>query len=528
MVGLIFILSAVLALGDEESSTSLRSSRKLFTMSQRHGHIWGRCDRWDRNRVGCHLKSESQCSDQLSAGPANADVEVRLGGLPPSTSNASVHVQWWSPRKSQPDYKPLENPMETTVYWNVLHAYPKYYAADFNGGNVRVDTNGTATIRIQAPATYRMHCWISMPHLHLRICSGMRFVHAPSATLYFGRRGPFLTGGCQSKLPYHILSITDISGSPAALPAPPTPAPTAAPAPADEPLVQQIAVDSPNRNGTKLVGLQIKNALAQLDLDALEFSPVYQCFMEGKLFDQFASDCANNCTAGRAIQHGQCVRAVTGGSVSISHVWEFKALCGEKCWSRKKRVTLHHIRLAVADYLDIPFQEVTTVRLGLDRAFSRRLAGTVERSVFLEIHAQSSRIENSHAQDFKRNFITTTEDASELIDLRVLQLASTQSNAVTTTNNLEVTTDTDPYAPAYNELEPKGTTVPSSPTDLLPTNVIIGIAVGVLVIGAALTTFLWMRRRKTQAQAATAKGKEMEANKIGVEDDNKQAEKQVG
>jgi len=524
MVGLIFLLSAVFALGEEEASVSLRSNRKLFTMSQRHGHIWGRCDRWDRILVGCHLKTESQCSNRLSTGPANADVEIRLGGLPPSTANASVHLQWWSARKSQPDYKPLRNPMETTVYWNVLHAYPKYNDADFNGGNVQVDTNGIATIRIQAPATYRLYCWIPMPHIHLRICSGTRFVHAPSDTLYFGTRGPYLKGGCQRQSPYQILSITDVSPAavPATLPAP-------APAPVDEPLVQQIATDSPNKNGTKLVGLQIKAALAQLDLDALEFSPVYQCFMEGKLFDQFASDCADTCSAGRAIQHGQCVRAVTGVDVSISHIWEFKALCGEKCWSEKKRITLHHIRLAVADYLNITFQEVKTVRLGLDRAFSRRLSGGMEqRSVFLKIDIQSSRIENSHAEDFKRNFVTTTDTASELVDLRVLQLVSTQSNTVTT-NNLEVTADTDPYTPAYNELEPKGTTtVPSSPTELLPTGAIIGIAIGVLVIGAALSTFMWMRRRKAQAQAATAKGKEVEANKIGVEDDNKQAEKQVG
>jgi len=416
------------------------------------------------------------------------------------------------------------------VHWSVHDAYPKYHDADFNGGNVQVDTSGEATVRIQAPAAYRMFRWISMPHVHLRICSGTRFIHAPSDTLYFTTHGPYLAGGCQRNSTSHIVSMSDVSGSPQAS----TPLPTPMPTPlvlSPATVVQEIEATSPNRNGSKLIALQIRTAMAQLDLDALEFSPVYQCFMEGKIFDQFASDCADKCAAGRAMQHGQCVRSVKSGTVLISRIWEFKALCGEKCWSEKKRITLHHIRLAAADHLDIPFQEVTSVQLGMDRAFSRRLqAAMVERSVFLKIQIRSNRIDNSHAEDFKRNFIATTEDASELIDLRVQQLVPAQSNAATTVNNIELTANSDPYAPAYSELEPKGTTtVPSSPTEFLPPAAIIGIAVGVLFIGATLSGFLWMRRRRALAQATTAKGKEIEAKKIGVDDDgNKQAEKQVG
>jgi len=124
--------------------------------------------------------------------------------------------------------------------------------------------------------------------------------------------------------------------------------------------------------------------------------------------------------------------------------------CGEKCWSEKKRFTLHHIRLAAADHLDIPFQEVTSVQLGMDRAFSRRLqAAMVERAVFLKIQIRSNRVDNSHAENFKRNFSATTEDASELIDMRVQQLVLAQSNAATTVNNAELTANPDPYAPAY-------------------------------------------------------------------------------
>ena len=34
-----------------------------------------------------------------------------------------------------------------------------------------VDSNGQITIRFQAPATYYVTSWISVPHVHLRLCS---------------------------------------------------------------------------------------------------------------------------------------------------------------------------------------------------------------------------------------------------------------------------------------------------------------------------------------------------------------------
>ena len=52
-------------------------------------------------------------------------------------------------------------------------AYPKYGDADFNGGNQLVGTDGKVTIRVQAPSTYFVTNWISVPHVHLRVCSNV-------------------------------------------------------------------------------------------------------------------------------------------------------------------------------------------------------------------------------------------------------------------------------------------------------------------------------------------------------------------
>ena len=40
--------------------------------------------------------------------------------------------------------------------------------------------------------------------------------------------------------------------------------------------------------------------------DALEFSPIYQCFMEEKLFDHFTAACTDECGNGAVVARGQC------------------------------------------------------------------------------------------------------------------------------------------------------------------------------------------------------------------------------
>ena len=41
----------------------------------------------------------------------------------------------------------------------------------FNGPDLQVGSDGKVTIRFKAPATYFVSHWISVPHVHLRMCS---------------------------------------------------------------------------------------------------------------------------------------------------------------------------------------------------------------------------------------------------------------------------------------------------------------------------------------------------------------------
>eukprot|EP00419_Tripos_fusus_P071542 CAMPEP_0172876880 /NCGR_PEP_ID=MMETSP1075-20121228/105492_1 /TAXON_ID=2916 /ORGANISM="Ceratium fusus, Strain PA161109" /LENGTH=62 /DNA_ID=CAMNT_0013728315 /DNA_START=1 /DNA_END=186 /DNA_ORIENTATION=+ len=45
-----------------------------------------------------------------------------------------------------------------------------------------------------------------------------------------------------------------------------------------------------------------------LSLNALEFSPVYECFLENQFFDHFSSDCTERCPRNSEVAHGQCAR----------------------------------------------------------------------------------------------------------------------------------------------------------------------------------------------------------------------------
>ena len=68
----------------------------------------------------------------------------------------------------------------------------KYGAADFNGGNQLVGTDGRVTIRVQAPSAYYETSWISVPHVHLRVCSNDTYAHATGDAIVFMYNGPEL------------------------------------------------------------------------------------------------------------------------------------------------------------------------------------------------------------------------------------------------------------------------------------------------------------------------------------------------
>lgn len=78
------------------------------------------------------------------------------------------------------------------VYRRMTYAYRKYGDADFSGGNQLVGTDGRVTIWVQAPATYYVTNWISVPHVHLRLCSSQTYAHATEDAFVFVYNGPEL------------------------------------------------------------------------------------------------------------------------------------------------------------------------------------------------------------------------------------------------------------------------------------------------------------------------------------------------
>ncbi|CAK9002063.1 unnamed protein product [Durusdinium trenchii] len=122
-------------------------------------------------------------------------MEITLGNLTPSTPENPVHLAWWAPRKSQTAWNPHLNLEGCAVYRHMNSAYPKYSDVDFNGGNLQVDSNGQITIRFQAPATYYVTSWISVPHVHLRLCSNDTFAHTTQDAIVFIVDGPELVAG---------------------------------------------------------------------------------------------------------------------------------------------------------------------------------------------------------------------------------------------------------------------------------------------------------------------------------------------
>eukprot|EP00419_Tripos_fusus_P048572 CAMPEP_0172838050 /NCGR_PEP_ID=MMETSP1075-20121228/27608_1 /TAXON_ID=2916 /ORGANISM="Ceratium fusus, Strain PA161109" /LENGTH=115 /DNA_ID=CAMNT_0013681509 /DNA_START=33 /DNA_END=377 /DNA_ORIENTATION=+ len=58
--------------------------------------MWGQCRGWFRKMRSCILQ-ETTCAAHLSPGPAEADIEVRIGNLP-VFRNHETYLQWWAAR----------------------------------------------------------------------------------------------------------------------------------------------------------------------------------------------------------------------------------------------------------------------------------------------------------------------------------------------------------------------------------------------------------------------------------------------
>mmetsp|Transcript_31017 Transcript_31017/g.88924 ORF Transcript_31017/g.88924 Transcript_31017/m.88924 type:complete len:567 (+) Transcript_31017:89-1789(+) len=515
----------------------LRGDRRLSSWSQELHHIWGQCDPLNRDMRGCSLGGSAQCSDRLSPGPRDAHVEIRLGSLPASTPQEEVHLQWWAARQSPTVYHPLTSAVNASVYRDLRDAYPKFYDSDFNGGNVRVNETGEAVIRVRAPATYFVYPYIAVPHVHLRICRGSSAVQhgRRSDAFFFGQGTTWVTTGSQedeirvlSAVPFAGRVVSDSQRS----------------ADAPRPCARIIGIRSRGPRSTTLEATTttlapttttMDNDMQQVlleaaretmvNLDALEFSPVYLCLMEGKPYDQISSECVDSCPASTVMVHGQCVREEleSPGPVQLRAAWRLTVRCGSHCWgSDARNETLHRIRLSLAGHLDLPFQEVTQVGLGFPAASQRRLLDTV--TGYLKLTVSTKRVSAASGADLLVAFLPDAPIATELfgMDVQGVELLSGEpAETVHSTELVSIGEGTDPYTPAYDHLDLRsGGSGPldSSALGLLPPAAIAGIAVAVVVLGAAFVGLVWRQRRlRARSQAAQAKQAQFEANQAELD-----------
>lgn len=532
---------------DLDSDGQLRGApRKLWKQASDLEHVWGTCERWDSRVSGCTFKS-NKCGDRLSDGPDGADLVITLANLTASTPSQAVHLQWWAPRASESAWNPTESSDGCAVYWRMRYAYPKFTDDDYNGGNVRVNEMGEATIRVKAPATYFVSRWISVPHIHLRLCSNESFGHFNQDAIVFhdgvqmaaGDRGAQMriksvvnltwaadTGNIQNIKDQYIAGIlvlkdkrpdaghhADGNGERQQT--------TTTPMimdPSTTSIAPTVTQSSPNNTKIQI----IEDAKDDMNLDALEFSPVYQCFEQGEFFDHYTGDCASECSDSQGIANGQCVRqAVQPEASIIDGVWEMRADCNDECWRTWKNVTMHYTRLAMADLLDIPFQEVDKVSFSFEQLVSGRRLATGRRAS-LQLQVQTKRLDKSEAKTLMSLFLSSPAVASEIFNFPVGEVTmtsiSTDGTWQDTSKGTTVVTDyldndNDPYQSAYSDNQPeikRGGNLQSIggiPVAGVPMEVILAVAVCVVVFIGGFFFYLWWRRKKAASAHA-----EMTAN----------------
>jgi hypothetical protein len=179
---------------------------------------------------------------------------------------------------------------------------------------------------------------------------------------------------------------------------------------------------------------------------------------------------------------------------------------------RSKKVTLHHLRLAVADHLDIPFQEVVSVSLTLSGAQQDPAQGLRRLAVMaalLNVRVETRRVEQDSVLD---DVIEGTVDASHLLGLKVNIVEPIDSE--TAEKSGAITEHSDPYIPAYDALAKKDNrpALVTSPANVLPlpTEAIIALAAAVLVLGSALGCYMYIKQRAGTQSEPLVQGKEID------------------
>jgi hypothetical protein len=242
-------------------------------------------------------------------------------------------------------------------------------------------------------------------------------------------------------------------------------------------------------------------AAEELLLDALEFSPVYECLSEQNVFDHFAGDCADECPGHADLHAGQCVLPKQEGeAVLLTASWQLEVHCEDLCGKSMEKETLHNIRLSVAGHLDIPFQEVAEASLIWPTANGRRLTGGMQ--VVLSVKVSTERYDLDVGVTSLGAFVDSLGHASQLLGMEVtgatLLADDPEGGAGSNADgSWTITSDSDPFELAYDALQPRGDSDADARAteETLANPIVIAAVVGALVCGGLFGLLSWKLRQ---------------------------------
>jgi len=269
-------------------------------------------------------------------------------------------------------------------------------------------------------------------------------------------------------------------------------------------------------------GMDLEAARDALDLDALEFSPVYICLLRGQAFDHFTNDCASSCPDDTVQKHGQCVRPLTNeGIETFTADWQLEVLCSPTCALDRTNMTLHGLRLSVAGHLQVPFQEVENVAFGYDQAVARRLAGETSKVLHLHVTVHTGRLMNTDGTVLLTTWLSGADQASQLLGLHVQEIRNARPENDPFTEDGNLGSGNDPYNSAYDSIEASlnepahgsSLTAGGKEAGIFTAEVIAGIVGGIFFIGMSMLVGvgLYLYRRIRRRNAA----RDFENSKLG-------------
>jgi hypothetical protein len=263
-----------------------------------------------------------------------------------------------------------------------------------------------------------------------------------------------------------------------------------------------------------------------LSLDALEFSPVYDCLVDGTVFDHFSGSCADTCPEDAELQYGQCVlpEIESSAHVTLTASWHMEVHCEELCGAGMENETLHNVRLGVAGHLDVPFQEVARAALTWLDAEGRRLS-TGARNAVLSVQVETRRHDESNGLDTLRTWVANPSDIGRVLGMSVEKVNILPEDATISGGpTWAITNDSDPYAVAYNVLlgeRVDSGSQASAGGSLLPTEAVVGLLVSMVTCGFACGGLLWVLRRRSRWALTESNAKDVpEVAGTAVPNDN--------